>query len=1028
MTKNKDGHWEAPLPLRQDRQPLPNNREDAMKRARSLTASLKRKPRKREHFTNFMSKIFEKGHAEQAPSISDKVERWYLPIFGVYHPKKPDSIRVVFDSSAKCKGVSLNDALLKGPDLSNSLLAILIRFRKDTVAFMADIQQMFHCFDVKEEHRDHLRFLWHKANDLEQDMIEYRMKVHTFGNSPSPAIATYGLRKAAFSVKEDFGYDVCDFVLNNFYVDDGLLSLPDVESAVDILKRTQSALWDGGRLRLHKISSNSQELMDSFPSGDIAENLKDISCQTENPPLQRSLGIFWNISRDTFTCKVSPEKKPFTKRGLLSTVGSLYDPLGLLAPITIKGKMFFRSVINLQCGWDDPLPSDLEREWHQWWSSLTELETLNIPRCYGSGTTGKKVKELHVFSDASSEAIAAVAFLRTIDSEGLSQVSFVLGKAKLAPAGGHTIPRLELCAAVLATQIKDTVLASLHLDIDKVKMYTDSKIVLGYICNAKRRFYVYVGNRVQTIRKSTEPVQWMYVNTNDNPADVGTRSVAASKMESSIWLHGPPFLNENEAEPLFTVDEFPLVNPESDKDIRPEVHVAKGSVSKKKSFDITKFERFSQWDRLVKAISYLIHLARSFKMSSHPCVGWHLCAKHKEQSLKEDAERLIIMKLQKEHYSKEIECLQNGKNLPRNSSILSLTPFLDEQGVLRVGGRLNKTHEPAHTTQLNPIIIPGKSHVGLLLVRHFHHKVQHQGRHLTEGAVRSAGFWVVGGKRVISSCIHQCVTCRKLRGTTGIQKMSDLPVARITISPPFTHVGVDIFGPWQVVARKTRGGVANAKRWAALFTCLATRAVHIEVVEDMSTSAFINALRRFTSIRGEVRRYYSDRGTNFVGSTDHLKIDAINVEDSVTKEYLYQKGVSWIFNAPHSSHMGGVWERMIGLSRRILDSMLLQPENRSLTHDVLSTLMYEVTAILNSRPITQVSTDPDHPEILTPSSLLTQKVGIPHEPFGDLTVKDMYRAQWSSVQVLANKFWSRFSKEYLDTLQVRPKWQVAKDY
>ncbi|XP_021341515.1 uncharacterized protein LOC110442309 [Mizuhopecten yessoensis] len=270
--------------------------------------------------------------------------------------------------------------------------------------------------------------------------------------------------RAAFSVKEAFGYDVCDFVLNNFYVDDGLLSLPDVESAVDILKRTHIE----GILRLHKISSNSQELMDSFPSEDIAENLKNISCQTENPPLQRSLGIFWDISRETFTCTVSLDKKPFTKRGVLSTVGSLYDPLCLLAPITIKGKMFFRNVINMKSGWNAPLPSDLEREWHQWWCSPKELEILNIPRCYGSGTTGKNINELHVFSDSSSEAIAAVAFLRTINCEGQTEVSFVLGKAKLASAGGHTIPRLELCAAVLATQIKDTVIVSLHLDINKV--------------------------------------------------------------------------------------------------------------------------------------------------------------------------------------------------------------------------------------------------------------------------------------------------------------------------------------------------------------------------------------------------------------------------------------------------------------------------------------------------------------------------------------------------------------------------------
>ncbi|XP_060066109.1 uncharacterized protein LOC132546414 [Ylistrum balloti] len=430
-----------------------------------------------------------------------------------------------------------------------------------------------------------------------------------------------------------------------------------------------------------------------------------------------------------------------------------------------------------------------------------------------------------------------------------------------------------------------------------------------------------------------------------------------------------------------------------------------------------------QWDSLIRSISYLIHLARSFKSSYKACKGWHKCSEHKEQSAKEEATRFILLHVQRKHFAKEIECLRAHRKLPRDSSILTLTPFLDSHGLLRVGGRLNKAPRSCQADNHNPIIIPKRCHIGLLIVRRCHVKVQHQGRHLTEGSVRSSGYWILGGKRLISSCIHECVTCRRLRGKLGTQKMADLPVARITPSAPFTYVGVDAFGPWQVTTRRTRGGAANSKRWAALFTCLSTRAVHIEILEDMSASSFINALRRFTSVRGDVRQFHSDRGTNFVGSTDSLKIDAINVEDGIAKRHLYQTGVTWIFNTPLSSHMGGVWERMIGMARRILDSMLLEPKNRHLTHDVLSTLLYEVAAIINSRPIAQVSSDPECPSILTPSTLLTQKAGVPHEPFSDLTLKDMYKAQWSSVQVLANEFWTRFSREYLDQLQVRQKWQ-----
>lgn len=173
--------------------------------------------------------------------------------------------------------------------------------------------------------------------------------------------------------------------------------------------------------------------------------------------------------------------------------------------------------------------------------------------------------------------------------------------------------------------------------------------------------------------------------------------------------------------------------------------------------------------------------------------------------------------------------------------------------------------------------------------------------------MRSAGFWIVGSKRLISSILYNCVTCRKLRRDVEQQKIADLPIDRTQPGPPFTCVGLDAFGPWNIVTRRTRGGVTNCKRWAILFTCLTTRGVHIEVVEEMSASSFINAYRRFVALRGPVKQIRSDRGTNFVGSTNDLNINTINVEDGLVKSVLYENGTTWIFNPPHSSHMVGFW-------------------------------------------------------------------------------------------------------------------------
>ncbi|XP_072921514.1 uncharacterized protein [Hemitrygon akajei] len=248
--------------------------------------------------------------------------------------------------------------------------------------------------------------------------------------------------------------------------------------------------------------------------------------------------------------------------------------------------------------------------------------------------------------------------------------------------------------------------------------------------------------------------------------------------------------------------------------------------------------------------------------------------------------------------------------------------------------------------------------------------------------------------------------------------MADLPPERLEVCPPFTYVGLDVFGPWTIITRRTRGGQAESKRWAIMFSCMSSRAVHIEVIESLDASSCINALRRFFALRGPAKQLRSDRGTNFVGASKELGMD------KTVQQYLSQQGCNWEFNTPHASHMGGAWERMIGIARRILDSMFLQQSTR-LTHEVLCTLMAEVTAIMNARPLLPVSSDPENPFILSPSMLLTQKAGAAPPP-GDFSEKDLYTKQWRQVQALANRFWSRWRQEYLPLLQHRQKWSETR--
>nr|XP_016848197.1 PREDICTED: uncharacterized protein LOC107982700 [Anolis carolinensis] len=320
------------------------------------------------------------------------------------------------------------------------------------------------------------------------------------------------------------------------------------------------------------------------------------------------------------------------------------------------------------------------------------------------------------------------------------------------------------------------------------------------------------------------------------------------------------------------------------------------------------------------------------------------------------AENLILRSVQRDTFKKEVDCLQRGASLPEDSCIKLLNPFLDSQGVLRVGGRLNRSE--FSDCIKNPVIIP-KGHLATFLVRYAHSKVQHQGRALTEGALRK-GFWLVNARRLVSSVIYKCVTCKRLRASCQSQLMSELPPDRTQIDPPFTHIGI--------------------------------------------------------SIR-------SNGSTNFVGATKELDCVFKFAKDPSVNSYLSSEKVTWLFSVPHASHMGCVWERMIDLYRKILDAMFLNC--KYLTHDVWVTLMAEVTAIVNSRPLVPITTDSDNPQLLTPASILTQKATEWQEIMYPVP-EGFYRALWKQTQTLANQFWRRWKAEYLAQLQSRRKWKDSK--
>lgn len=520
------------------------------------------------------------------------------------------------------------------------------------------------------------------------------MCVHVFGNSPSPAVATYGLRRTAENAESTYGSDARSFVERNFYVDDGLISLRS--SQVSLMKRTQQALLQEGGLRLHKFVSNSSDVMKYFPTDDLAKDLMSLDLSKDILPIQRSLGISWNLRSGAFTFRLSLDKKPYTRRGVLSCLNSFYDPLGFVAPVLIRGKLLLRQFTEESTDWDQHLPEQYQEEWEQWKQQLWYLENLEIRRTYLSIPTEKLLqKHVHVFTDASDEAIAAVAILRAEDQDGNFHQGFIVGKGKVAPKKAVTIHRLELCAAVLGVKISQIIHDQLDIDPKDIHYHTDSKVVLGYIYNRTKRFYTYVSNRVQKIHKVSSPEQWSYVPSEHNPADQSTRPIAVENMKNSPWLCGPKrwFLESKDQGKTDISDndeqmpqEYDLVDSENDREIRRTL-IVKTLHIKEPSIGTERFTKYSTWSSLVSGIARLKHVARCWS-GTKQCRGWHFCNKAKDVDLYLETEKHIIRAVQGEGFREEIRSIRENRALNKKNSLVKLNLILDHDGILHVGGRL----------------------------------------------------------------------------------------------------------------------------------------------------------------------------------------------------------------------------------------------------------------------------------------------------------------------------------------------------
>ena len=679
----------------------------------------------------------------------------------------------------------------------------------------------------------------------------------------------------------------------------------------------------------------------------------------------------------------------------------VYDPLGILSPVTIQAKILMQDLWRSGIAWDDPLSPEHTNRWWKIAEDLQDTSKITIPRFYFTPTRSQPV-ELHVFADASMKAYGAIAFLRSGEN-----TCFTLARSRVAPLKPHTLPRLELMAAVVASRLAQFVLSSLPhlLQKSSVKLWSDSQIVLHWLFSQKR-LKQFISNRVQDINKTFPDVPWLYCPTNDNPADLLTRGLSAAQLTaSSLWQHGPPWLTDETRWPAWNRSEILHLQVDDDVMETNTSNTELPSTVTSGIHNLIEVVNYSSLPRVLRVSAYVCRFIYNTRNPTKQHVG-SLSVDETNKAL-----TLWIHSCQHTTFHKEILSIKSkrGKRLPL---VRQLRLFMDNSDHLRCGGRIHNA--PVDSDTKFPILLPKHHPFTKLIVLAVHKEQLHAGVAGTVASIRQR-YWIPSARQLVRQLLRKCVSCRKVSGKPYmVPEPPPLPLDRVKEGKPFDVTGVDFTGALHV-----RNDGTEEKVYICLFTCGLSRAVHLEVVCDLSVETFLRAFRRFVSRKSIPQVMISDNASTYVSASKEL--EQIFTSDKLG-ESLNAKGVRWKFIPKRAPWYGGFWERLIGLTKTVLKKVL----GRSfITLEVLQTLIVEVEAVLNDRPLTYLSADVTDPEPLTPSHMLYgRRITMLPYPVVEDELTDPTFLSSTSLRDKVNRqtqlldhFQRRWQREYLTSLR-----------
>ncbi|XP_058979466.1 uncharacterized protein LOC101899042 [Musca domestica] len=978
-----DGRFVIQLPFR-DSMLLGESRGMALRSLKRLEASLANDASLRDQYNAFMDELLSMGHMELVPTTSVPTEHcYYMPHHAVLkETSSTTKLRVVFNASMKTStGLSLNDTLMVGPQLQDDMFSILLRFRQHRFAMMADVEKMYRQVYVAEKDTDFQRIVWRRSPA--EPIMDYRLLRVTYGVASASYCAVKCMQQTANNANES----VARIITRDFYMDDMLSGASSEEELLSLQYEVSQHLSQGG-FELRKWATNSTKLIERIPQTSMQTTHLLVADKEV-----RTLGNIWNTTDDSISLAVNLKELPhrITKRVFLSDTSTLFDPLGLIAPCTIRSKLWMQELWSANVNWDEEVPKSILREWIKHRNGLQKLSTLRL--CRWINTSDTTNTEFHVFADASNRAYAAALYARTVHPDGKVNVSLVTARAKVAPLKTKTLPRLELCGASLAAKLIRKVRESIGSGF-RMYAWTDSTVVLAWLHSHPSRWSTYVANRVAEVQDVLPPEIWNHVRSEHNPADCASRGVNASHLlQHNLWWNGPDWLRS-------IIPTWHRSNSSEHSTCLEARKIAVATAQIANDIEYWDFLfRYSSFDKLVRITSYLRRFIYNIKCklqnSTPRCGSFTIAELHESESLLVKYDQHFV-------FNQEVIACRDKRIVPKRSSLLRLNPFLDEQGILRVGGRLR--HSNLHYEARHQIILPKKSPLAKAIVSDIHLYTLHAGPRIMQATLERR-FWVVGARNLIRRIYASCVKCTELNHRPVQQMMADLPASRFTFRRCFLHTAVDFAGPFTLKYTHGRGS-RSTKGYISSFICMSTGAMHLELVGSLSSEDFIAAFKRIINRRGFIAHVYSDNGTNFVGANKEIQMMFNKcMADPAVKAYFEKSRITWHFNAPSAPHMGGYWEagvkRVKYHLKRALGDVLL-------TYEEFNTLLTEVEACVNSRPLVALSSHPGEEETLTPGHFI---IGEPLKSLPEPDTTDLRGSlsqRWQTISAMRQHFWRRW--------------------